>query len=148
MSIEIVPFENKHHEQMKSQGVAMADFGVFGLPKMLFTGFVDGKIVAVAGLVKMWPGVAEAMSVMTPSAKPYMKSIHRKSRDVITEAIKKWGLHRIQTVVWDASPAGRKWVEALGFEIESPMKKYGPHQETVLRYVIFPNGRDKNDNGQ
>lgn len=139
--IKIVPFEEKHIKEMSQwqNSDLLIGFLGMGLPYLLFTAFIEEKIIAIAGVIRMWEGVAEAMSTMAPEAEKYMKSIHRKSKEIIIQAIKDWKLRRVQTVVNVNSEKGRKWVEALGFKIESTMSKYGLNGEDILRYVMFPN---------
>ena len=90
------------------------------------TALLHGRPVACFGSVDVWNGVAEMWLLIEDRGRSYGKTLTRAAigyRDFIVIAK---NLHRLQiTVNCDDSRAVR-WGQAIGFEIESIMKAYGP----------------------
>lgn len=144
MPLEIVPFESEHIESFRENG-GTGTLGNFdnmgkvlaqlGRKETVFSVIVDGKVLAITGILFLWNGVGEAWASFTPEGERYMKSIHRKAKEVIASCLKN-GFHRIHA----DSPAGQektiKWIKGLGFEVECIMRKYCPDGNDMIRYAI------------
>ncbi len=142
--IEIVPFKPEHLElfegkkgdELMPPGLDYQTlFTVFADRGAMFSGIVDDRVVAIAGLIGLWDGVGEVFATFTEEGTHYMKSIHRKSKEVIETALKD-GFWRIQTNVKAGFEKGIRWVEGLGFHSEGPMERYAPDGSNMIRYSI------------
>jgi len=111
-----------------------------------YSGFWDGKLVAIAGIVCPWPGMGEAWAVLSiPDSPGCVLSINRHLRRIFGGMIRNMGLKRIQANVDVGSQVAIRWAEWLGFKQEGGiMRKYGPNGEDFLRLVMFP---EENGNG-
>lgn len=146
--IEIIPFKSEHLEKFDGKlgeewitahfdiGKLLSEFSKHGA---MFTVFVDGRVVAIAGLMGLWKGVGEVWAAFAPGGERYMKTIHRKSKEVIAEALNN-GFWRIQTNVIAGFDKGIRWVERLGFKSEGVMRKYSPNGGDMIRYAIVREG--------
>jgi hypothetical protein len=101
-----------------------------------FTGIEGERIVGAAGLILLWPGVAQAWAVFSRSF-PGL-SAHRAIVKGFAGLIDSCRLHRIQAQVLASFEAGHEWVKRLGFEYEGPKKKYGPDRQDYVEYVRLP----------
>lgn len=135
-AITWVPFHSAHVAVMKlspqeletkSKGVPLATMlEVQARMGHAITALLHGRPVACFGAVDVWDGVAEMWLLIEDRGRSYGKTLTRAAigyRDFIVIAK---NLHRLQiTVNCDDSRAVR-WGQAIGFEIESTMKAYGP----------------------
>ena len=90
------------------------------------TALLHGRPVACFGAVDIWDGVAEMWLLIEERGRKYGKTLTRAAigyRDFIV--ISK-NLHRLQITVRCEDSRAAKWGQAIGFEIESTMKAYGP----------------------
>lgn len=89
-----------------------------------YTGFVDGEVIACAGVHLLWPGCGEAWAVVTPKVYDNPLFFHRAVKNLLQHIINKHKLYRVQATVLDGFARGMKWLEVLGFECEGLMRKY------------------------
>ncbi len=92
----------------------------------------DGdRLIATAGVLPYWPGVGEAWFALGPDFEPRdtMAGV-RRIRDFLARA-----QHDYRRVQADVRMEHRRWVELLGFALESEMPGYGPDGATYYRYV-------------
>ena len=94
-----------------------------------------GKIVGCAGVLSMWPGVAEAWTIFSKEAKENPFFIHRQTYRILRKIINKNQFRRVQAIVCSADPVSTKWIERLGFVKESVMKKFGADGSDHAMYV-------------
>jgi hypothetical protein len=109
---------------LRGREAMLVDYGT------IFTFEKDGQPVACAGLVKMWPGVAEAWTVLSDVAKANPLWIVRQLRCAIREQAWVMQLHRVQMHVED-DPHLLHWGRCLGFRCEGTMEKYTSDQKTM-----------------
>jgi hypothetical protein len=101
-----------------------------------FTAKVDGKVVAVAGILLLWPGVAHAYSYLTVHSKTaYKFSLHKSVNRGITTLQQLNNLHRLETLVELGYENGYRWVEALGFTCEGPLLNYTTDKKSFMRFA-------------
>jgi hypothetical protein len=148
MPIEIKPFEVQHLSlfNLKLGEEWMASF--FDIKTLaieyakrgqLFSVFVDDRVEAIGGFVKLWEGVVEMIAMISPVGKRHIKIIHRTAKNMINVALSN-GIWRIQTNVLDGFDKGIRWVERLGFHSEGKMKKYTPDGRDMIRFAIVKGG--------
>jgi hypothetical protein len=90
-----------------------------GDSKYSFTLMLEGKPVACAGVVEFWHGRGEAWAVMSKACKPYFFQIH----NVVKRFLEVCPMRRIEASVSVEFGAGHRWVKALGFKCEAPVRK-------------------------
>lgn len=98
-----------------------------------FTGMSeDGHVLIVAGLIKMWPGRYLTWAYLDRTAGRYMLAITRRVEKLLA-------LHdgaRIEATVDADFAPGHRWVQMLGFELETPrMRQYRPDGGDCAMYV-------------
>jgi len=114
----------------------------------LFTGVVRGEIAGCAGLIPLWPGVAEAWMVSTALFTRYPKTIHRGIAAGLATLAETMGLHRIQAAVHQEHRVSLRWLRRLGFRLEGTLRRYGPDGADYLRLarlMKWPAARKAND---
>lgn len=108
MTPEIVPLTHEHlADWYGSEGYLPTVKGI--------AGFVDGKLVAVAGF---WitQGKVVAFCNLREEARPYRKTMHRVAVELIEAA--KLRHKRILAVCDPAEPTAPRWLSRLGFQHE------------------------------
>lgn len=99
-----------------------------------WSGFAEGHLVAAGGVHFYWPGVGEAWTFMTSSLHKYRFSVHKHVYRLLNDIINRHKLYRVQAVINASHQAALDWIEALGFEKEGLMKKYGPDGQDYYMY--------------
>lgn len=142
--IEIVPFKAEHLElfngKMSEEWVPafmdVDDLAVeYARRGLLYSMFVDGRVEVIAGIVRLWAGVAEAVAIVSPTGRRHMRAVHRMAKKVLGIAIGN-GFWRIQTNVLEGFDKGKTWVERLGFHDEGIMERYTPDGRNMIRYAM------------
>ena len=143
--VVIVPFENKHAEEILDQGLNsdllelkpehrkyayfLKEVG------MSFTGFVNNKPIAAGGVFHLWDGVAEGWVLATKDIYKYpvFCAKHIKQRtEIILKANK---IKRIQTSVKADCDVALRFAKWLGLKEEGLMKNYGPDGSDFIRFA-------------
>ncbi len=141
---QILPYEAEHERRMALNERSEETAAIVGLEKMIeahsqgpaFTGFFDGEVVGMAGVMRLWPRVGEAWAMFAPGASDRHRFfIARSARRLFGEILDAGAFERIQAVVEERFDRGRAWVKSLGFEYEGSMPKYF-NGKTFLRYAI------------
>src|SRR5207245_594657 len=99
----------------------------------------SGEYVVCFGFIPMHSGVAEAWLIVNPEI--YVKHIAlswRITKHVFSSVVRSGLFHRVHAFCPEDYAEGRRVMEHLGMRFEGVMLKYGPNQETWVRYVIFP----------
>lgn len=90
----------------------------------------EGLTVAMAGVMKLWPGVGEGWSFITDKARlPFF--LHRAVFRQVELVAKNWGLHRIHSHTKQGDLRSERWMVALGFNNEGAMVQYTADKQTV-----------------
>jgi hypothetical protein len=98
----------------------------------------QGKPVASAGLIRLWPGVAEAWTILGAIAKSHPLWIVRVFREQIRSQAIVMKLHRVQMHVRDDAFL-LKWGDVLGFTREGTLRRYTKDQQTMHILSWIPN---------
>ena len=143
--VVIVPFENKHAEQILEQGLNSEFLELkpehkkyaFFLKEvgMSFTGLVHHKPFAAGGGFHLWDGVAEGWVLATKDIYKYpiFCAKHIKQRtEIILKANK---IKRIQTSVKADCDVALRFAKWLGFKKEGLMESYGPDGSDFVRFA-------------
>jgi RimJ/RimL family protein N-acetyltransferase len=97
-----------------------------------YSAFVDGQLVACGGLVKMWPGLAEAWIAVTPYAQQHTTFILRTTKLYLDDRMKRHALNRLEAHIREDFILARRFCSWLGFQFNATLPKYGPNGETFL----------------
>ena len=143
--VVIVPFENKHAEQILEQGLNSEFLELKPEHKkyayflkevgMSFTGLVNNKPIAAGGVFHLWDGVAEGWVLATKDIYKYpiFCAKHIKQRtEIILKANK---IKRIQTSVKADCDVALRFAKWLGFKKEGLMESYGPDGSDFVRFA-------------
>ena len=144
-NVVIVPFENKHAEQILDQGLNsdllelkpehrkyayfLKEVG------MSFTGLINNKPIAAGGVFHLWDGVAEGWVLATKDIYKYpvFCAKHIKQRtEIILKANK---IKRLQTSVKANCDVALRFAKWLGLKEEGLMKNYGPDGSDFIRFA-------------
>lgn len=90
------------------------------------TALLHGRPVACFGAVDVWNGVAEMWLLIEERGRNYGKTLTRAAIGYRDFLVISKNLHRLQIIVRCDDSRAAKWGQAIGFEIESTMKAYGP----------------------
>ena len=143
--VVIVPFENKHAEQILEQGLNSEFLELkpehrkyaYFLKEvgMSFTGLVNNKPIAAGGVFYLWDGVAEGWVLATKEIYKYpiFCAKHIKQRtEIILKANK---IKRLQTSVKADCDVALRFAKWLGFKQEGLMESYGPDGSDFVRFA-------------
>lgn len=97
----------------------------------------DGEILGIGGIMPKWDGVGLAWVWLT---RKWMR--HAKLITVaIDDHLSKSGFHRIEAGVKVGYTRGARWMNRLGFDLETPVAKmWGPDKGDYSLYVRTSNG--------
>ena len=141
--VEFVPFVPGHLAVLRLQAAQdllqplLADpaYGVsIAVPGLSWSGITDGSVIGCAGILPQSPGRAIAWALIGSIPARDWVAVTGMVRRQIAEA-RRHGLWRIEAVVRADFPAGRRWVEALGFACEGLMRAYGPDRSDCYLYA-------------
>jgi hypothetical protein len=102
-----------------------------------FTAFRHNRPIAVLGVVNIWPGVGEMWSLFDNQAREIPATALRTGKSFGDIAIRYLNLHRLQITVRTDDNRAFRYAQAIGFETESVMRKYGPDQVDYLLMARF-----------
>lgn len=92
----------------------------------------DGRVLAVAGIIEVWPGRAFIWSYIDQQAGQHMVAIHRVAQRMVAGYE---GSRLEADVDLDFEP-GHRWMTMLGFKLETAcMPKYRPDGGAMSKYV-------------
>jgi len=97
---------------------------------------VDNRVVFVWGLEMIRKGVGHCWSIPTIYTQKNKILIHKKTSLFIQKYTRKLNIHRLQTTI-DNNHV--KWIESLGFERESVLKKITTDKKDEYLYTKFFN---------
>ena len=143
--VVIVPFENKHAEQMLDIGLNSKLLELkpehrkytYFLKEvgMSFTGLVDNKPIAAGGVFHLWDGVAEGWVLATKEIYKYPVFCAKHIKKRTEMLIKNNNIKRLQTSVKADCEMAIRFAKWLGLKPDGVMKSYGPAGEDFIRFA-------------
>ena len=104
-------------------------------PGTSFSGVIGtDHVICIAGVQPIWDGVGYAWVRFSPDAHDHKFWLYKHIRIYLNHLVIKCGFWRVHATVACNHLAGCSWIESLGFEMESTLKKYGPHEEDHYMY--------------
>lgn len=97
----------------------------------------DGHVIFVCGFAPLNRSTAEVWWFGGPEVVGRGREIYRITRELLEHHAVRLKFHRVQATVQESFLVAVKFIERLGFHLESPMPRFGPNQETFLRYARF-----------
>lgn len=118
------PVPNFHHylAQMRVEG-------------MSWSAEVDGLVVASAGLVPLWAGVAEAWMISGDEVDRHAIKIARTLRTMLEDTMWQRSIHRAQANIHSRFERALRLAEWLGFENEGLMRRFGVEGDDYFRFA-------------
>jgi len=92
------------------------------------TAYLHGRPVACFGAVDIWPGVAEMWLLIEERGRKFGKTLTRAAIVYRDYTVLSRNLHRVQLTVRSDDIRAVRWAQAIGFEQEGLMRRYGPDQ--------------------
>ena len=143
--VVIVPFENKHAEQILETGLNSKLLELKPEHKkyayylkevgMSFTGLVNDKPIAAGGVFTLWDGVAEGWVLATKDIYKYPIFCAKHIKKRTEMLIKNNNIKRLQTSVKADCEMAIRFAKWLGLNPEGVMKSYGPDGADFIRFA-------------
>lgn len=132
--MKIVPFKAWHLDEIELQGPQMYLRGWLTEDQKQrlehypsYTALLDGKPVAMAGVIETWPGRALAWAYLSEMGPRQFVLVHRSVSRFLEACYTK----RVEMTVDCDFPQAHRWAKMLGFKMEA---------ERMVAYT--PNGQD------
>lgn len=136
--IEIVPFLPEHFVALQAPATqrAWVEENAAALaqgPGDARTALLDGRPIACAGVIELWPGRGYAWALLDRSSGRHMLPITRAVRGFLDSA--PW--RRVEMAVDAKFLAGCRWADLLGFvrETPAPMRAFAPNGADCFLYA-------------
>ncbi|MCS3423443.1 hypothetical protein M2403_002044 [Rahnella sp. BIGb0603] len=97
-----------------------------------FTGVIDGRVVAIGGLVELNPIRAYLYLIVTGDIPHQWTQLYRSARRLINAGLTDY--IRLETL--SAFPEADRWLELIGFKYEGTMRRAGPDGCDAKMYSI------------
>jgi len=104
---------------------------------MCITGWVDGEVIGVAGIDKLWEGVGNGWMMLTPLINKNIKEGYACICKGLKKLIKDNNLRRIQSYGRVDFPQCHILFEHLGFKVEGLARKYTPDGVDCILYSLI-----------
>lgn len=142
MSFRVVPYRAWHLDaliagsvqpaQRRSVSHVPAGIGkVYEMPGLALTALDGDHVLMVGGVLPLTLRMGSLWAVLAEDAGAHMLRLHRGTLRFLE--IGKW--RRLEATVEVGFGAGCRWLELLGFTLESPRVSYGDNGEDHLAYV-------------
>jgi len=134
--LETKPFVPEHLQGITPQPEQAAEWDAAVQNELEGAGWTvlaDGKPIACAVLVQTGIYRGAVYAFIGADAGPHMLAVYR----VADRMFEMHAYSRIEALVIKGFEAGARWMEMLGFELETPngMKSFGPNGETYMLYA-------------
>ena len=104
-----------------------------------FTAEVDGRPIAAAGVVLLWPGVGSCWMIVSAELGPHGRWLTKMTRRFVTDIRRSLGLHRLEALALSTSDRNQRWLERVGFtkEVGGEARAYLPDRRSMIRYELI-----------
>jgi hypothetical protein len=137
--LNLKQFEVRHAEEaMDGEEPVTGFYGYVAhmrVEGMSWSAEVDGTIVASAGLVPLWKGVAEAWMISSDDVGRHRIKVARQLRVMFDEVMWHRGIYRAQANIHHKFEKAIRLAEWLGFENEGLMRRFGIEGADYIRYA-------------
>lgn len=102
---------------------------------------IDGELIAVSGYELLWQGVAWAFALVDRAkCKGHGRELATRVRESIDMLVVRDTLHRVQATCDPSDPATKVFLRAIGFRLESRMRRAAPNGNDVFMMAMIPGG--------
>jgi RimJ/RimL family protein N-acetyltransferase len=99
------------------------------------TGILGETMLGCAGIILPWPGMGLAWMVLSEQIGEHGLWMTKMVKRFLDDAIRCYGLHRLEAVVLSDNECNQKWIERLGFTRENGCARaYTQDRRDVIRY--------------
>lgn len=143
--LDVVPFSVEHLDLVDIRKIELDN--IFSLPgakeryamfaqvsAQAFTFIVDDVILFCAGIIMLWPGVADIWMIPSEHTKKHEFLFYRTVRGYLSVLPETFKLHRLQTTSYDDT-FHEKWMTKLRFKKEGVMHKYLHNKNNMVVYA-------------
>ena len=105
-------------------------------PEHSRTGWLEGRLVAAAGVVPLWQGVGQGWVLVDKTNTEKLalcRAMRRGMRDIVANG----PFHRVQADVKTSYKQGQKFLKMLGFVYEGPLWAFTSDGEDYERYSFI-----------
>ncbi len=95
----------------------------------------DGNEVVSGGITECWPGRGYAWFHDKGMSKRDWVQATKQARECLKEAMSHF--NRIEIAVYENHPAGHRWAEKLGFNLEATLPRYMPDGSKGCLYAMI-----------
>ena len=106
----------------------------------MWTGRVDGQVVAICGITEIHPHYAKAWSYLTRDAVAHRIWLHRATKRILHNWIRASEYWRVEADCLVTNLPAHNWLRHLGFQREGELPLAGQMGEGMTRYAMFPRG--------
>jgi len=96
-----------------------------------------GTPIAAVGIILLGPGCGAAWGYITPEARSRSLRLVRMVRRLLAFAMKRYGLHHVESLIHPSFTAGPRWMKVLGFKASETIH-HPTLQKEFTRYVRVP----------
>ena len=137
-------FEVRHAEEAMRGEEPVRGFYTYvtqmRVPGMSWTAEVEIAIVASAGLIPLWAGVAEAWMIGGDDIGRHQVKVARQIRTMFDDVMHAREIYRAQANIHHKFDRAIRLAEWLGFENEGLMPRFGAEGDDYFRYAKVLNG--------
>lgn len=102
-----------------------------------WAGIGQGKVVCCFGLRPIWKGVAEAWLVPGKGLEDHARTLLVGARTLFDQAVSDSDITRLQIYVKEENEVALRFAKAIGFDVESKLRKFGPEGADYIGLVRF-----------
>lgn len=142
---QLIPFRAEHYLALapRPEEAAIRDYKPLLVERLVQSAcsatLTDwDRPIVCGGMFLLWTGVGEYWFHGTWEAAQHPVPVFRNAKRLVDTWARLHRLHRLQVTVEEQFAVSVRFVEALGFTLEGRMERYGPNQETFLRFVRLP----------
>jgi hypothetical protein len=137
----VVRFEPHHVWQVESRSaqsraeIVQAMKLIHNRPGLFFSLAVDDRLIGLAGIVVLVPGVGFPMGLFSDAVAAHKIWFHRTVKQYFNAIVRHFDLKKLGVVGAADSERDCRWIESLGFELKGPVPDY--RDSRGRSYLLF-----------
>lgn len=140
---------NKYVTEFRVEDLAHAPWLPVDAPAMLdklrptsaiWTGWIDGTVVAICGITTIHPHYAKCWTYLHDDVRKHRVWLHRTVKRILHNYVRASEFWRVDAECYETHLAAGIWLDRLGLKAEGRMPFYGPQGETMVRHAWYPRG--------
>jgi hypothetical protein len=106
----------------------------------IWSGWIDGRLLAIAGITTIHPHYAKCWTYLHPDVRKHRYWLHRNTRRILWNYCRAQEFWRVDAECYETHVEAGIWLDRLGLKAEGRMPFYGPQGETMVRHAWYPRG--------